>query len=190
MNNRPLKKTAELVSSFLSEPNSIVMFFDEGRFGLQSVIGRCWVHKGKRKQTKVKTGYQSFYVYAGVSPQTGESCVLFLPWINTEIMNIYLDELSKSYNDKRILIIMDQAGWHKSKNLILPKNIQIEFLPPYSPELNPVEKLWQWLRRHVCRNRLFESERTLMDALSYSLNDLSKIQFNRLCQCSYLLHYK
>ena len=57
-----------------------------------------------------------------------------------------MDELSKSYNDKRILIIMDQAGWHKSKNLILPKNIQIEFLPPYSPELNPVEKLWQWLR--------------------------------------------
>ena len=181
-----LKKTADAISLFLSEPNNMVMFFDEGRFGLQPVIGRCWIPKGKKQSAKIKTGYKFFYLYAGVSPTNGESFMLLLPWVNTDIMNVYLNELSKAYQDKTLMIIMDQAGWHKSKTLIVPENIHIEYLPPYSPELNPVEKLWLWLRRHVCRNRLFKSEEELIEALTTMVNRVSNTQASRLCHCSYL----
>jgi len=101
-------------------------------------------------------------------------------------MNIYLDELSKAFTDSNIKLIMDQAGWHKSQGLRVPDNIQIEFLPPYSPELNPVERLWKWLKTHVCRNRLFECEETLMDVLAENLRFLSPVRLTDLCGCSYL----
>jgi transposase len=101
-------------------------------------------------------------------------------------MNIYLEELSLAYPDQELMLIMDQAGWHKAKGLRIPSNIKIEFLPPYSPELNPVEKLWQWLRRHICRNRWFESEKKLMDVLSEAFQRLPRQLLTSLCHCSYL----
>jgi putative transposase len=134
----------------------------------------------------VKTGYSNFYIYSAVSPHTGESFDLILPWVNTEIMNIYLEHLSCEYPDRELMLIMDQAGWHNSKALKVPHNIKIELLPPYSPELNPVEKLWQWLRRHVCRNRLFKTEKALIDALIKAFKQLCNPKRASLCGCSYL----
>ena len=81
---------------------------------------------------------------------------------------------------------MDQAGWHKTDKLKIPNNIQIYFLPPYSPELNPVEKLWEYLRRHACRNQHFKNESALMDELEKKLKSLSKSAFGKLCNCSYM----
>ena len=174
------------MSGFLSSPNRLVFFFDEGRFGLKPNLGRYWARSGRRAVERVQPGYQNFYVYSSVSPQTGDAFSLFLPWVNTEAMNLYLQNLSAAYPEFQILLIWDQAGWHCPKGLQVPDNIQIEPLPPYSPELNPVERLWQWLRRHVCRNRLFESEEALMDALADSLRDLSPSRLASLCRCSYL----
>ena len=93
-----------------------------------------------------------------MSPHAEEAFSLFLPWVNTDMMNLYLEELSATYPDCELSIIWDQAGWHGSKGLKLPPNIRCEPLPPYSPQLNPTERLWQWLRRHVTRNRLFDDE--------------------------------
>jgi len=185
----PLKKNAEVMSLFLSQPNTVVMFFDEGRFGLQPNTGRCWALRGKTHRIQVQPGYKFFYVYAGVSPTTGDSFILLLPWVNTEIMNVYLQELSYAYSDRWIMIFMDQAGWHKSQTLTIPENIHINYLPPYSPELNPVEKLWLWLRRHGCRNRLYKSENELMDSLGTLIKNMSYIQLKQLCNCNYLSYY-
>jgi transposase len=176
-----------MVKTFLSSPNHLVFFFDEGRFGTQPDVARLWALKGRRPYTKIRPGYQNFYLYSSVSPHKGEGFTLFLPWVNTEMMNLYLRELSAAYPNHELLLIMDQAGWHKSNNLIIPDNIQIECLPPYSPELNPVERLWQWLRRHVCRNGLFDSAKQLADALQKTLiEQLSPDKLVSLCQCSYL----
>ena len=182
---RPLKKTVETMSLFLSQPNTVVMFFDEGRFGLQPNVGHCWTQRGKTYRIQVRPGYKFFYVYAGVSPTTGDSFILLLPWVNTDIMNVYLQELSYAYRDKWVMILMDQAGWHKSQTLTVPKNIHIDYLPPYSPELNPVEKLWLWLRRHGCRNHLYKAEKELMDSLSTLIKNMSHIQLKQLCHCNY-----
>ena len=74
-----------------------------------------------------------------------------MDWVNTDIINIYLTELSHTYQDQGLLLIMDRAGWHTATRLEIPRNIRIEYLPPYSPELNPVERLQRWLRRGICR---------------------------------------
>ncbi len=174
------------MNAFLSSPKRLVFFFDEGRFGLKPTLGRYWARKGLRPIEQVKPGYQNFYVYSSVSPHTGKSFSLFLPWVNTEVMNVYLENLSAAYPEYRILLIWDQAGWHHSQELRVPPNIQIECLPPYSPELNPVERLWRWLRRHVSRNRLFECEEELMDALAEALQALTPSRLASLCRCSYL----
>ena len=81
---------------------------------------------------------------------------------------------------------MDQAAWHKSDDLIKFDNIRLVFLPPYSPELNPVEKLWWWLRKEVSHNSIFKSLDVMMDALEIEFKKLTKDRFKTLCACSYL----
>jgi len=187
MSRRGLKKTSETLKTFLKSESEDLFFFDEGRFGLMPHIGKCWALKGKKTSSKVKPGYKNFYIYSSVSPHTGNAFSLILPWANTEMMNYYLSEFRKKYSTKKLIMILDQAGWHKSKDLKVPLNIELLHLPPYSPELNPVERLWLWLRKHVCRNRMFESEEALMDELSLVLHELSNEQLKTLCKCSYLL---
>lgn len=102
------------------------------------------------------------------------------------MMNIFFDELSKEYPDKEIMIAMDQAGWHKAKDLRLPVKIELLFLPSYSPELNPVEKLWQWLRKEVTHNALFYKLEDMMDALEQEIRCLTPDRLAQLCHCSYL----
>ncbi len=163
-----------------------MFFFDEGRFGLKPNLGRHWARRGHRPVSVVQPGYQNFYLYSAVAPHTGEVFTLFLPWVNTEMMNLYLRELAAAYADSEILIIWDQAGWHCSKGLRLPENIRCEVLPPYSPELNPTERLWQWLRRHATRNRTFDNEQALMDHLAETLRELVPARIASLCRVSYL----
>jgi transposase len=183
-----LKKTSNEINDFLASPQRKVFFFDESRFGLKPTLGRCWARKGVRVSAAVNPSYKNFYVYSSVSPSTGEPFHLFLPNVNTEMMNIYIREMAAAYAESEIMLVMDQAGWHKSKKLEVPQNIHFHLLPPYSPELNPVEKLWQWLKRHICRNRLFSSEDELMDALAIELSELEPHRLKNLCHCSYLFH--
>lgn len=178
------------MKAFLEESKGVVIFFDEGRFGLQPVVGRQWARRGSKQRVSVLPGYRFFYIYAGVSPLTGETFMLYLPGVDTEIMNVYLRELSKEYKNQKVLIFMDRAGWHTSKKLSIPPNIQIELLPPYSPELNPVEHLWQWLRRHSCRNRMFSNLDEVMNTITTAFKTLSSNERKHLCHCNYLLHYK
>jgi hypothetical protein len=140
------------VKTFLSSTDNIIFFFDEGRFGLQPNIGRCWTHRNIRRCSEVKPGYKNFYLYSCISPISGDYFTLILPWVNTDIMNYYLKELACAYKRKYLMLIMDQAGWHRANDLQIPNNINLVFLPLYSPELNPVERLWAWLRKHACRN--------------------------------------
>jgi transposase len=178
-----LKKMIEKAKA--SEKNNTrIVFFDEGRFGTMSTVMRKWSLKGSKCEVVVKQGYKNFYVYSNACPKTGESFSLFLPEVNTEMMNIYLEELSKYYAGKKIILIMDQARWHKSKGLEVPKNIEIEDLPAYSPELNPVERLWKWLKEKTIHNRIFGKIEEVMDAVAEELNQLTKEKIMTLCRCS------
>ena len=117
-------------------------------------------------------GFKNFYLYSSVNPSNGDNFTLLLPSVNTDCMNFYLKELSRDIKEDFILI-MDGAGWHKSKNLIIPKNIQIVFLPPYCPELNPVERLWKYIKNNTIKNKVFETLEILEDEICNFIKNLT-----------------
>jgi transposase len=103
-----------------------------------------------------QTKYEWLYVIGAVCPLTGQSIGLLSPYINAHIMNIYLQQFSRELAvDVHAVLIWDQAGYHKAKELKIPDNITIIPLPPYSPELNPMENLWHYFRSHYWANRAY-----------------------------------
>jgi len=135
---------------------------------------------------KVKQGYENFYVYSAVASRTGDQFSLLLPFVNTEMMQIYLEEFSKSLGQEKAILIMDQAGWHKSKDLVAPANIEIWLLPPYSPELNPVERLWKHIKQNVLHNRLYDTLKQLEKAVLDYFDIIDEQLLIKLCACSYI----
>jgi transposase len=109
------------------------------------------------------------YAYGTVSIEDGQWDSLILPRVNTVCMQIFLDEIARRYPDDRIVMVMDGAGWHKSGDLKLPANMRVMLLPPYSPELNPVENIWEELREKNFHNRVFHSLDAVEDHLLHSL---------------------
>lgn len=109
------------------------------------------------------------YAYAAVSPSDGVLVSLVLPVVNAHAMSLFLSEVSQRHPNEFILMVMDKAGWHKAKDLKVPQNMRIIFLPPYSPELNPAEHLWEEIREKWFPNQVFNSlngvESVLVDAL-------------------------
>ena len=134
----------------------------------------------------VRPGYKNFYLFAATNPKTGEEFTLQLPSVDTDMMNLYLSHMHEEHPGKRILLVLDCAGWHKAKDLHVPNGIELFYLPPYSPELNPIERLWQWLRRHVCRNRLFGSLNELEEAIVKAWHLVKPELMKTLCNCTYL----
>ena len=100
-------------------------------------------------------------------------------------MNIFIQELVKDFGDKKIILVLDGAGWHKSKNLIVPKNIIIKLLPPYCPELNPVERLWLCINQNTIRNKIYESITSLEDVICDFIKNLKTEEIKRICNSSY-----
>lgn len=166
------------------------MFFDEGRFGLRSTTMRIWAEKGKVASIKVMQGFKNFYAYSSVCPFDGENFSLLLPGVNTEFMSIFLEHLSSNFPNLKILLIMDQAGWHKSKELKVYENIELIYLPAYSPELNPVEKLWEWIKKECSHNFIYKDLEDLGKAVCIEYQKLTDNDYKRLCNCNYLSYYK
>jgi len=113
-----------------------------------------------------------FYVYGAVSPREGQHDSLVLPAANSECMSIFLNEVSLRHPNEFILMFVDQACWHTSKQLQVPSNIELALLPPYSPELNPQEQVWDELREKCCGNKYFKSLDALADTISQGLQKL------------------
>lgn len=128
-------------------------------------------------------------MYSAVSPKSGEAFSLFAPNVDTVCMNIFLEEMSQWLQDKKAYIVMDQAGWHKSKDLSVPDNIKIIHLPPYSPELNPVERLWQHIKESVLKNRIYESLGDLEASLSNFIKSILPSDIRSVCNVNYMSYY-
>ncbi len=120
---------------------------------------------GSRPTAVKQTRYEWVYLYAAVEAATGANVALQAPHVNTGTMNVFLEMVSAELAPlEHGILIMDQAGWHKSRGLRVPDNLTILYLPPYSPELNPVERLWAYLRDHFLSNRAYDDYRHLLDA--------------------------
>ena len=150
-----------------------LMFEDEGGFGRINKPKRCWCPKGVRPHVPCHHIREYRYAYGSAEPKTGESFFLILPYSNSDCMNLYLEELSKEYARDYILLVLDGASWHKSKSLKIPDNIRLLYLPPYTPEMNPIEPLWKEIRKDGFKNELFATLDKVVDRLCDTINTLT-----------------
>ena len=140
---------------------------DEARIGLAPIVRRVWASKGKRPLAQQRRRYEWVYVYAFVRPSTGEVEWLLLPTVNLELFQVALDYFASAVGagaNKRVVLIIDRAGWHMSKSLDVPEGVYLLPLPAYSPELQPAEKLWPLLHEPAA-NRDFDDMDALEDLL-------------------------
>jgi transposase len=140
---------------------------DEARLGLKPVIRRVWAPVGKRPVVRFKRGYKWTYLYGFVRPESGEVYWLILPTVNVAVFSMALNEFAKEVGaskDKRILLVIDQAGWHTGGKVEVPEGIHLEFLPSGSPELQPAERLWV-LTNEAVANGIFEEIEEIEEAL-------------------------
>lgn len=133
-----------------------VYFQDESRFGQQGTTTNVWARRGSRPTAVKQTEYKYLWVLGAVCPETGQAEGLLSPQLNTKIINIYLRQFSQALPaDEHAVMIWDGAGYHTSDDLQVPENITILQLPAYSPELNPIENLWHFLKSHYWSNRAY-----------------------------------
>ncbi|MBY5735630.1 IS630 family transposase [Rhizobium leguminosarum] len=118
---------------------------DEARIGQKNKIPRRWARKGTRPSAPLDQRTMWTYTFGAICPKKGKAAGLVLPYCDTDAMNQHLLEISQAVDEgAHAVLIVDQAGWHVTPKLKVPDNVTLLFLPPRSPELNPVENLWQW----------------------------------------------
>ena len=134
-----------------------IMFQDEARFGRMSDPRTCWAPAPKRPLVKRALIREFRYEYAVVSPGVGDLDYMTSEKMNTENMSRFLKQVSQSHEKDFMVMVLDGASSHKCKELEVPANIALVFLPSYSPELNPAEQIWNVLRRDYFANKVFDS---------------------------------
>jgi transposase len=150
-----------------------ILFQDEARFGRMVRIRRCWAPAPMRPL--VDNGYerQFTYVYGAVNPLDGQFDWMLAEKMNTETFSAFLLQVSSANPDDFLVMIVDGASSHVSKDLKIPENIQLHRLPPYSPELNPVEHLWDDIREKSFPNRVFSEMKAVIAQLANDLPALA-----------------
>jgi transposase len=145
-------------------------FQDEARFGQKGTITRVWARRGSRPRAVRQTGFTSLYVLAAVCAATGAVSALIMPELNTAVVNLFLEQFSRELPaGVHAVLIWDGAGFHTGLDLVVPSNVSLIQLPPYSPELNPVENLWHYLRAHHWSNRAYRDYDALQEEAVRSL---------------------
>jgi transposase len=145
---------------------------DESRFGLKTLIGRVLTACGIKPIGEWQWLFKAFWLYGAVEPATGESFFLQFSHVDTDCFQIFLEELSKVYPDSLNIIQVDNGRFHTSKKLVVPENIILLFQPPYCPELNPIEHLWQYLKADL-RWSSFKTLEQLQTKLGQLLSQLT-----------------
>lgn len=141
---------------------------DEHRLGLKPITGQVWAPRGRRPVVRVQHRYEWLYLYAFACPETGTSQYWLVPEVSTAAFQLVLDAFARSLGagpDKQVLLVLDGAGWHTSGALRVPEGLKLVFLPPYSPELQPAERLWA-LTDLPLKNKHFPTLSDLQTALA------------------------
>jgi len=149
-----------------------LMFQDEARFGRMSDPRSCWAPAPHRPVVNLALIREFRYEYGAISPWDGSIDFMTADKMNTENMNRFLKQVSEKYKNEFIIMVLDGASSHKSKDLEIPLNVSFVRLPPYSPELNPAEQIWNMLRRDYFANRVFD---TLDAAITQAESGLSEM---------------
>ena len=173
-----IKSTSESLSKRFKEEGTYnkvrLMYQDEAGFGRISKMSSCWAPQGIRPSIPSHYIREYRYCYGAVDAQTGDSFFLIAGGCNTEWTNEFLRQVSQAYPDDYILLVMDNAIWHKSSTLEIPSNIELAFIPPYTPEMNPIEQVWKEIRKRGFKNKDFQTLEAVIDKLQEVIQGLEK----------------
>ncbi len=142
-----------------------IWFQDEARIGQKNGLVRQWARRGTRPIQPADQRYDNAYLFGAICPARGVGAALALPYADTDMMQLHLDEISSNVAaGAHAVLLLDRAGWHTTGKLDMPANITPIFLPSRAPELNPVENVWQYLRQNWISNTVFENYDAIVDA--------------------------
>lgn len=148
-------------------------FQDEARIGQKNGLVYQWAKRGSRPRQPKDQRYDNAYLFGAICPARDTGVAVVMPYANTFAMQAHIDEISRHVTaGGHALLMLDQAGWHTTGKLALPANITLLHLPPRSPELNPTENVWQYLRQTWLSNRVFEGYNDICDACCEAWNKL------------------
>jgi transposase len=159
------------VQQYLKEQRSLhkgkeiqLWFQDESRFGQKGIVTKLWTVQGERPQVIRQNGFKSAYFVGAVNPANGEKFSLIFDGLDTRVINLFLDGVSRRAKaNVHIIMFVDGASWHSSEELVIPKNMTLYHLPPYSPELNPIERLWDYIKENYLSTRVFANMEEIFD---------------------------
>ena len=161
-----------------------IWFQDEARFGQQNTTTRLWARRGTRPRAVRQQQFDYAYLFGSVCPSRGIGEAIVVPWVNKEIMIEHLQQISAmTQRGRHAVVIMDGAGWHTEDIADRFENLSILKLPPYSPELNPIEQVWSWLRQHCLANQSFRDYNDIVDKVCAAWNQFlaSTKRVSRMC---------
>ncbi|WP_146662976.1 IS630 family transposase [Anaerohalosphaera lusitana] len=166
-----------------------IWFQDEVRIGQQGTLTDVWAPKGSRPTAVKQTEYDWVYIFGAVNPVNGKSSAVITPTVNTDYMNHHLRFISEEAGkDVHVVLVLDQAGWHIAKQLVVPKNISLLHLPAYSPELNPIERLWAYMKSHYLSNRIYKNYEEIFNAGTVAWNNITSEMFCSICNTEWIKH--
>jgi transposase len=161
-----------------------IWFQDEARIGQQNTTTRIWAEKGTRPRVVKQQQFEYAHLFGAVCPATGATEAFISPCLNKDVMRQHLQQISQATaRGRHALVIMDGAGWHTKDIADEFDNLSIVKLPAYSPELNPIEQVWSWLRQHKLANRCFAGYKDIVDACTEAWNVFiaDKERVKKLC---------
>ena len=161
-----------------------VWWQDESRVGQQGSLSRVWASKGTRPRVVRQRQFLNTYIFGACCPDKDKGRALILPECHTGMMQLHLDEISKNVEEGyHAIIMMDRASWHTTEALNIPENISLLPLPPYSPELNPMEQVWQKIKADHLTNTTFKNYDDIVQKCSQAWNSFCDEDgtINQLC---------
>ena len=198
---KPSKKNEALTEAFVStfqsqveaaisekqSPSVRLFCQDESRLGILPVVQRRITACGVKPVATVDYQYDWFYLYGAVEPRTGERFFLELPRLTGECFQIFIDEFSATFANTLNIMVLDNGRFHHAKSLVIPDNVVLIFLPPYSPELNPIERLWQDIKLKLFTHT-YQTLDQMQQQLSEILGTFTKAAMAKITAFSYFIN--
>ena len=173
---KPLKKIKEQATHIKNKnihayPRFNIYCQDESRFGLLTLAHKALTLKGVKPLCNYQHRFDNTYLFGAFSPLNGNHLLLEMPRCNASTFQAFLDCLSSQDEDEFKMLILDNGAFHHAKSIRVPANIALHFLPPYSPELNPAEKVW-WMIKRELKMKLFKTLQELQKALDAAIKKI------------------
>jgi transposase len=171
----------------LDEKEILFYFQDETRYGQKTIATRIWSKTNLDNTYINQNGFLNAWIFGAINPITGDKYGLILPRLDAENMQIFLDLFAeKIADDKHVVIILDGSKAHRNGIINVSEKITLYFLPPYSPELNPIERLWQFIKKKYLSFKIYDNLDEIYERGSYSWNKITPKIVKSVCKCDYI----